>query len=91
MKIPTVGWAFFGLTVVILTGYLLNRGIYVGSSIRMKYNEVRYKDGSAQLPYFNKYCQYLYLNGVREEWTTGSFERDEAEDGFCAPLRAARS
>src|ERR1700694_2052307 len=34
MRIPTVVWAFFGLVVLVLVGYVLNRGIFVGSDIR---------------------------------------------------------
>ena len=34
-RIPNVGWAFFGLAVVIYLVYLLNRGVYVGSVVRL--------------------------------------------------------
>jgi hypothetical protein len=34
MKVPPVGWAFFGLVVLILVGYVLNRGIVIWSDIR---------------------------------------------------------
>jgi hypothetical protein len=33
MRVPPVGWAFFGLAVALTAGYLLNRGVYIGSSI----------------------------------------------------------
>jgi hypothetical protein len=32
-SIPNVGWAFFGLVVIVLAFYMLSRGIYIGSTI----------------------------------------------------------
>jgi hypothetical protein len=34
-RIPSVGWAFFGLAVAIYLVYLLNRGVFVGSDARL--------------------------------------------------------
>ncbi|RXH05193.1 hypothetical protein [Bradyrhizobium vignae] len=80
MKLPPVGWAFFGLIVVLVIGYLLNQGVYVGSSIEMvgSFNS----DGQ---PAYRKRCTYLYLNGTRVEEGMDSRSRAGA-DWFCAPL-----
>lgn len=88
MRLPSIGWAFFGLVALAGAIYLLNRGVYVGSSIRMRHEEL--DDGygkKVSTPYYNKYCHYLLLNDIRQDWSTGSFKEYEAENGFCSPLR----
>lgn len=34
-RVPNVGWAFLGLAILIYVVYLLNRGVYVGSTVRL--------------------------------------------------------
>lgn len=87
MRVPSVGWAFFGLAVVAGVIYLLNRGVYIGSSVRMKMEEISTQTGKTRAPYYDKYCHYLLLNDIRRDWSDGSFDRDKAEDGFCSPIR----
>jgi hypothetical protein len=79
MKIPTVGWAFFGLAVLVVAGYVLNRGLYIGSTIE------RGTDGTLWF----KTCHYLYLNGVRDvmSWHFAK-TREEAESVFCVPINS---
>lgn len=79
MRLPPVGWAFFGLVIILVAGYLLNRGLYVGSSTTV---DGTFDDGS---PEYRKICAYLYLNGTRSE--RGLINRtEEGADFFCAPL-----
>ena len=86
MKIPSVSWAFFGLAVVMLVGYVLNRGLYIGSEI--EFTTLTLNDGNT-VPYYKKYCHYLYLNGVQVVWVNSKRDRSEVEQTFCSPLRIA--
>lgn len=80
MRLPPASWAFFGLAVVLLFGYLLNRGIYIGATVTPYY-----RDG--KLSHYYKHCKYLYFNGVREVWTGPNSESlEETEKSFCPPL-----
>jgi hypothetical protein len=81
MKRSSLGWSLFGLAVVVLIGYALNRGLYVGSSV-----DVSMRQGEGKFLY-SKSCHYLYLNGVRN--IIGGLEspsREGAESTSCAPL-----
>lgn len=71
-QIPNVGWAFFGLAVIILAFYALNRGLFVGSSIAVAY------DGGSR-PFYHQTCHYLYLNGIEHEEGGRRETREEAE------------
>ncbi|MCP3469774.1 hypothetical protein NLM33_05450 [Bradyrhizobium sp. CCGUVB1N3] len=79
MKMPTVGWAFFGLAVFVLISYVLSLGIFVGSTTR--FNP---RDGDER-SYHSYHCQYLYLSGVRTTFGhgTGSTPEEATEVGFC--------
>jgi hypothetical protein len=75
MRIPTVGWAFFGVVVLVLVGYVLNRGIFIGSDIR----QVSFKMNDGTLsPKHVKHCKYLHFTGVRDNalWGTDTFEEE---------------
>ena len=85
MRIPTVGWAFFGLAVVILVGYLLNLGIYIGSDTEA----FSYNDRPGRILY-KKNCRYLYLSGTREIQVGLGSTPGEAEQGFCRPFGNSR-
>lgn len=78
---PAAGWALFALAVAVVGGYLLTRGVLIGSRA-----EVRFR-GNGEAAYFHK-CRYLYLSGVREVLGTPIVyeTREEAEKQFCAPL-----
>jgi hypothetical protein len=81
MKIRSVGLVFFGLAVVVLIGYALSRGLYIGSSI-----DVSTREGEGRFLY-SKSCRYLYLDGVHGI-TSGSesSSRESVEARSCALL-----
>jgi hypothetical protein len=82
MKLSSLGWSIFGLAVIVLIGYLLNSGLYVGSTI-----DVSMRQGEGKALY-SKTCRYLYLEGVRGITNFGleSPSRDAAESTSCALL-----
>jgi hypothetical protein len=70
-----------GLAVIVLAGYLLNRGLYVGSTI-----DVSMRQGEGKFLYA-KSCRYLYLTGMRDIGNSSeSPSREGAEATPCAPL-----
>jgi hypothetical protein len=80
MKLPPSGWVFFAFVIAVLIGYVLNRGIYVGSEIRSV--------SIASDRLYTKNCKYLFLNGLRDDETkiyAASLEL--AEEIFCPPLK----
>jgi len=82
MIMRRLGWAFFALVVIVLTGYMLNRGIYIGHTM------TAYRVGDRT--FFLKHCRYLHLNGTDEVSVAGSFTRNtaaETESDFCPPLK----
>jgi hypothetical protein len=72
MKRPWLGWLFYGLAALVVIGYILNGGLYSGSSLDF----TGYVDGK---PTYNTVCHYLFLNGARDEVTS-------ADRRFCPPL-----
>jgi hypothetical protein len=81
MKLSSVRWALLGLAVIVLVGFLLTRGLFIGSSI-----DVSTRQGEGKFLY-SKNCRYLYLNGVRGV-TNGPEvpSREGAEATSCALL-----
>jgi hypothetical protein len=79
-----LGWAFFGLLVVLLLGYALTRGLFMGSLVKF---EARSSGG-----YFAYYCRYLYPDGVRLKYGggTGSNPTEASENAFCPLLASER-
>ena len=78
-----LGWAFFTLVVIVLAGYVLNRGIYIGRTM------TSYRVGDRT--FFLKNCRYLHLNGTDEVSVAGSFTRNSpAESDFCPPLKNSK-
>ncbi len=59
MKRSSLGWLTLGLAIIVLLGFLLHRGLYVGSAI-----DVSMRQGEGKFLY-SKSCRYLYLDGVR--------------------------
>jgi hypothetical protein len=78
MKSP-VGWVLFGLTLCLTVVYLLNRGVYVGSSIDFAGN---FKDVGG--PLYLRTCTYVYLSGTRHESQMGRSKQEA--DFHCALL-----
>ena len=77
MRIPSVGWAFFGLAVLVLIGYVLNKGILVGANVR--------QETMSSGDMYVKYCSYLHFGGVGETYVE-SGKQFEAVDGSVCPM-----
>jgi hypothetical protein len=81
MKRSSLGWLILGLAIIVLLGFLLHRGLYVGSAI-----DVSMRQGEGKFLY-SKSCRYLYLTGVRDIGNSSeSPSREGAEAAACAPL-----
>jgi hypothetical protein len=76
------GWAFFALVVVILAGYVLNRGIYIG------YTMTSYRVGDRTFSL--KHCRYLHLNGTDEVSVPGSLTRNTPAETECPTLKNSK-
>jgi hypothetical protein len=81
MKIPSVAWAFFALTVLLVGWHwhYLRNGILVGARVRV-----------IERPYGEAYlhiCRYLYVNGIREVVNPQVViaTREKADEQFCPP------
>ncbi|MGY3584812.1 hypothetical protein ACVIGB_006129 [Bradyrhizobium sp. USDA 4341] len=77
MRIHSVGWAFFGLALL-LAGYVLNRGILVGSHVTAEHWP---PENPGAYLYYNR-CNYLHLGGVHSV-KLGAKEKVEAESFVC--------
>jgi hypothetical protein len=82
MRLLSARWVF-GLAIVILVGYGLNRGVLVGSRI-----ETARLSDDYPVPFYKKHCRYLFFNGVQQVWTSSESTREEAEQSSCAPLKS---
>jgi hypothetical protein len=82
MRSLSARWALFGLAIVMLVGYGLNRGILVGSRI-----ETARLSDNYPVPFYKKHCRYLFFNGIQQVWTSSESTREEAESSSCAPLK----
>jgi hypothetical protein len=81
MKRSSLVWLILGSAVIVVAGYLLNRGLYIGSSI-----DVSMRQGEGKFLY-SKNCRYLYFTGTRD--IVGGSEqpsRENAEATSCALL-----
>jgi hypothetical protein len=86
MEIPSARWVFFTLATLVLIGYVLSRGVYVGSYIGQTAWDVQGPKGKVKQPYYSKHCHYLYFNGVRSAWANSSLNQTEAENASCSML-----
>lgn len=82
MRLLSARWALFGLAVVMLVGYGLNRGVLVGSRI-----ETARLSDVYPVPFYKKHCRYLFFTGVQQVWTSSESTREEAEKSSCAALK----
>jgi hypothetical protein len=85
MIFRSLGWAFFTLIIIVLTGYVLNRGIYIG------YTMTSYRVGDRT--FFLRKCRYLHLNGTDEVSVASSFTRNpptEIESALCPLLKSSK-
>jgi len=78
MRWSTVSRAVLGLAFVVLVGYLLNRGLYVGSVTMLN-------SASGLLVYENR-CHYLPLDGIGEVHIIAGLEEQDAQRTFCPLL-----
>lgn len=79
-----LGWAFFGLLAVLLFGYVLTRGLFVGST-------TKFNPSSSGRGFYSYECRYLYPDGVRLKWGggTGASPEEASNDGGYCPLLAS--
>jgi hypothetical protein len=82
MKRSSLAWLIFGLTIVVLIGFLLSRGLYVGSAI-----DVSMRQGEGKFLY-SKSCHYLYLNGVHDIGTGSETPSREGAKAITCTLLA---
>jgi hypothetical protein len=81
MRRSSLGWLILGLAVIVLIGFLLHRGLYVGSAI-----DVSMRQGEGKFLY-SKSCHYLYLDGVRNIGAGSETpSREDAQAISCALL-----
>ena len=83
MRLSRAHWALLGLAVLLAAGYLLNRGVLVGSRI-----ETARLSDDYPVPFFKKHCRYLFFNGIQQVWTASESTREEAEKSSCASLKS---
>jgi hypothetical protein len=83
MRLPSARWVLLGLALVMLAGYALNRGVFVGSRI-----ETAKLSDDYPVPFYKKHCHYLFFTGVQQVWTSSESTREEAEKSSCAPLKS---
>jgi hypothetical protein len=80
MRMPTIGWAFFGLAVLIPAGYVLDRGIFIGSEVQ---REVSAFDGRNAEYVYTKHCYYLHFAGIDELRTSSAKEHRDTDRYVC--------
>ena len=78
MRWSTVSRAVLTLAGVVLVGYLLSRGVYVGSNTIL--------DSASGLLVYEKRCHYLYLNGVRDVRMNAGLDEEDTQRRFCPLL-----
>ncbi len=67
-----LGWAFFGLIVVALIGYWLNRGLYVGWSVDED------PSGNKGRQWYIMHCHYLFPTGIERSYGGSGYSPDAA-------------
>ena len=82
MRLLSSRWALFGLLVLLLAVWGLNRGILVGSRIVTAKLSDDYP-----VPFYKKHCRYLFFTGVQQVWTASESTREEAENISCKTLK----
>jgi hypothetical protein len=80
MRLPFVCWAFFGLAVLIPAGYVLDRGIFIGSDVQ---RELGALDGRNVEYVYTRHCYYLSFAGIDELCTSSSTELRDTDRYVC--------
>ena len=78
MRWSTISRAVLGLACVVLVGYLLNRGLYVGS--------VTMLNTASGLLVYEKRCHYLHLDGIRDVHINAGLDEQDAQRTYCPLL-----
>ena len=78
MRWSTVGRAVSALVVVVPVGYLLNRGVYVGSITML--------DTASGLVVYEKQCHYFHLDGVHDVRVNAGLDEEDAQQRSCPPF-----
>jgi hypothetical protein len=78
MRWSIISRAVLTLAGVVLVGYLLSRGVYVGSNTIL--------DSASGLVVYEKRCHYLYLNGIRDIRMNAGLNEEDTQRGFCPLL-----
>jgi hypothetical protein len=78
MNWPTIGRTILGLAGGLLIGYLLSRGVYVGSASM--------PNNASGLLVYEKRCLYLRFNGVNEVRINPGLTEEDTQRTFCPVL-----
>ena len=78
MRWPTVGRAVLGLAGGLLIGYLLSRGVYVGSASM--------PNSASGLLVYEKRCLYLRFNVFEEVPINAGLDEEDTQRTFCPLL-----
>jgi hypothetical protein len=79
MKDAPIGRIALGLAGVLLFGFLLSRGVYVGS--------ITWLSTASGLVVYEKFCHYFSLTGVHNVRVSAGMTEEDAARVFCPPLR----
>jgi hypothetical protein len=80
VKLAPVSWALFGLALLIAAGYVLNRGLFIGSE--MLPEPITTSDGR-KLTLYSKRCHYLHFTGIRYQQTVGQESYTRVDEMLC--------
>jgi hypothetical protein len=85
-------WAVVGLCCVVLVGYALHRGVYIGKHIDYSLGasyECNQEGTCGNVPGYKLYCKYWTIHGTFRE--SGDFAYptydEAAEHGYCRAFR----
>jgi len=83
MRFKSLGRIVSGLAAVLLFGYVLSRGVYVGSITML--------NTPSGLLVYEKYCHYLSLTGIHDVRINAGLSEEDASGVLCPPIRDASS
>jgi hypothetical protein len=80
VKLARVGWTLFGLALLIAAGYVLNRGLFIGSEMLPEPITVSV---GRKLTLYSKRCHYLHFTGTRYRQTLGQESHTRVDEMLC--------